>query len=81
VSKGKTPIVQSWEAEQNSIIEYKKHWINTSEEEQEPEEQEEEALKAIIGLVPSCKYMPFPLLSKLLTTDCPTPISHPTFSL
>jgi hypothetical protein len=39
VSKGKTPIVQNWEAEQKHRIQ--KHWINTSDEEEEQEEQEE----------------------------------------
>jgi hypothetical protein len=51
------------------------------EDQQEEEEEEGEALSNHW----TCSIhanMPFALLSKLLTTDCPTtPISHPTFFL
>jgi hypothetical protein len=75
VSKGKTPIVQSWEAEQKHRIQ--KHWINTSDEE-EDQEEEQEALSNHW----TCSIhanMPFALLSKLLTTDCPYSHITPNF--
>jgi hypothetical protein len=49
-------------------------------EEEDQEEEEEEALSNHWTYSIHAN-MPFALLSKLLTTDCPTttPISHPTF--
>jgi hypothetical protein len=56
VKRAKTPIVQSWEAEQKHRIQ--KHWINTSDEEgrRRPRRRRRRSSKQSLDLFHSCQY-------------------------